>query len=293
MISIIPDGFNAFRCKGGACRHTCCQVWEIDIDPDTADRYLHLSGKLGEEMKQAMARSADGTWYFKLNAQGYCHFLDPDGLCRVYKELGEDALCDICTVHPRFFTYVEDTVLCGTGLCCEKTCEILRDLPGKLLFTEEETGTRYDFPQLLDFLGWDISPEESHFAPRPDAAYYQKILTRLAKTEPIDNPWTRDMEELPKSIPQLVRETETAIKEKKFDPDFLTRIYQFIFYRQMDKADIYGLENLAAYARESTDFITLMAAHRGDLLEQTRRFSEQIEYDTDNVDILLESMEEE
>lgn len=32
MISLIPDGFNDFHCKGGACKHTCCQVWIIDID---------------------------------------------------------------------------------------------------------------------------------------------------------------------------------------------------------------------------------------------------------------------
>ena len=47
MISIIPEGFNDFCCKGGACRHTCCQVWEIDIDADTAEYYQQLPGKLG------------------------------------------------------------------------------------------------------------------------------------------------------------------------------------------------------------------------------------------------------
>ena len=47
MISIIPEGFNDFACKGGSCRHTCCQVWEIDIDEDTAEYYRQLPGKLG------------------------------------------------------------------------------------------------------------------------------------------------------------------------------------------------------------------------------------------------------
>ena len=148
MISIIPEEFNEFCCKGGDCRHTCCQVWEIDIDEDTADYYQHLPGKLGNDLRQAMVKEGD-TWHFRLDPQGFCYLLDPDGLCRVIKELGEDALCDICTVHPRFFTYVYEFILCGTGLCCEKTCEILAALPGPLHFTQEETGVQLTFPKLL------------------------------------------------------------------------------------------------------------------------------------------------
>lgn len=56
MISIIPEGFNDFSCKGGACRHTCCQVWEIDIDEDTAAYYSQLPGKLGDDLRRAMVR---------------------------------------------------------------------------------------------------------------------------------------------------------------------------------------------------------------------------------------------
>ena len=88
MISIIPEGFNDFACKGGSCRHTCCQVWEIDIDEDTAEYYRQLPGKLGDDLRRSMVRE-DGTWHFRLNPQGYCHLLDPDGLCRVIKELGD------------------------------------------------------------------------------------------------------------------------------------------------------------------------------------------------------------
>ena len=41
------------------------------------------------------------------------------------------------------------------------------------------------------------------------------------------------------------------------------------------------------YARQSTDFIFIETAVFGDLPENIRRWSEQIEYDTDNTDILL------
>ena len=42
-----------------------------------------------------------------------------------------------------------------------------------------------------------------------------------------------------------------------------------------------------AYARESVDFILLATAFYGDFPEQVRLWSEQIEYDTENVDRLL------
>ncbi len=291
MRSIIPDGFTVFCCKGGACHHTCCQIWEIDIDPDTAAYYLSLPGKLGRTMQQAMAQNADGTWYFTLNEKGYCHFLDADGLCHVIKELGEEALCDICAVHPRFFTYVGDTILCGTGLCCEKTCEILQHMSGPLGFTEEDTGTRLTFSELLASLGYPLKDAACDFTPEPSLPLYAKIFQRLSATEPIDAAWTADMDTLPHKLPELVQKAKNALREQSLDTKFLERLYHYILYRQLDKAVIYGLGTLFTYARESTEFIYCMAAYRGDLPEQARRWSEQIEYDTDNVDLLLQSIQ--
>ena len=121
MISILPQGFNDFHCKAGACRHTCCQKWEIDIDDDTADYYRGLKTPLGKKIQDHMEKGPDG-WHFKLTDKGFCALLRTDGLCEVITALGEDKLCDICTVHPRFFTYVDEFILCGTGLCCEASC---------------------------------------------------------------------------------------------------------------------------------------------------------------------------
>ena len=39
MLSIYPVFFPYFKCKADACSHTCCQIWEIDIDPDSEARY--------------------------------------------------------------------------------------------------------------------------------------------------------------------------------------------------------------------------------------------------------------
>ena len=286
MISIIPEGFNDFSCKGGACRHTCCQVWEIDIDEDTAAYYSQLPGKLGDDLRRAMVREKDGTWHFRLNPEGYCYLLDPDGLCRVIKEQGEDALCDICTVHPRFFTYVYEYILCGTGLCCEKTCEILSALPGPLHFTQEETGESFTFPELLEEMGLEALPEDSlHFAPDLTLEELERIIRDLGATEPIDAAWTKDLAAIRENLPAAL-DRYRAYTEKT-PLAFFDRLYQFIFYRQLDQEEPYGMELLARYALDSTRFILLQAARTGDPLEAVRRWSEQIEYDTENVGLLL------
>ena len=62
-------------------------------------------------------------------------------------------------------------------------------------------------------------------------------------------------------------------------------------YRQLDKLDAYGPETLIQYARQSTQYIFLKAALTGDPLEAVRRWSEQIEYDTENVGKLLEGID--
>lgn len=286
MISIIPEGFNDFSCKGGDCRHTCCQVWEIDIDEDTAEYYRQLPGKLGDDLRQAMVREKDGTWHFRLNPEGYCYLLDPDGLCRVIRELGEDALCDICTVHPRFFTYVYEYILCGTGLCCEKTCEILAALPGPLHFTQEETGESFLFPELLEEMGLEALPEEGlHFAPDLTLAELERIIRDLGTTEPIDADWTKDLAAIRANLPAALDRYRTYVPKAPLD--FFDRLYQFIFYRQLDQETSFGMEILARYAQDSTRFILLQAARTGDPLEAARRWSEQIEYDTENVGLLL------
>jgi lysine-N-methylase len=290
MISIIPDGFNDFTCKAGKCRHTCCQTWEIDIDEDTAAYYLSLGGELGKRLKKAIGKNADG-YYFKLNHNGFCHFLRKDGLCEIITELGEDKLCDICTVHPRFFTYVEDYILCGTGLCCEAACEILAGLKGPLYFTEEDTGRRLSLEALLTDMALELPPESCHYTPEISVNYYKALLSRLAVTEPIDTAWTKEMETLPQIAVQLTDKAKQY--QAVYNRELFDRLYQFILYRQLDKCLDYEPEIVARYAKESTDYIFLKAALTGDPLEAMRRWSEQIEYDTENVDLLLQSMEKE
>ena len=70
----------------------------------------------------------------------------------------------------------------------------------------------------------------------------------------------------------------------------LTGSINLFFTVSLIKFEAYGLDAVRAYARRSTDFIFMETALHGNLEEALRRWSEQIEYDTDNVDWLLERL---
>lgn len=115
---VYPDYYEQFSCLAGACRHSCCRGWQIDIDPDSVRRYEALEGLWGEKLRASMDRSADPP-HFILDEQERCPFWQKDGLCELILQLGEWSLCGICRDHPRFRNERDGRVEMGLGLCCE------------------------------------------------------------------------------------------------------------------------------------------------------------------------------
>ena len=289
MYTIYPTFFPDFQCKAGACHHTCCQTWEIDIDPDTEQRYRETEGPLGEELRAWMRTAEDGSTCFRLNEKGYCHFLRDDGLCRLILEKGENYLGRICTMHPRFYKYIGDTIeLCGTGLCCEKTCEQLQAAPS-LSFMMETADAPFSFAALLQALGVDITENDTLWQPALTLPALTAMLHHLEKTEPIDDPWTQQLTHMGHHPEALLDAGNRYLKT--CDLSYFQKLYQYIWYRQLDLAETIPLSLLSAFAEESTLYIFLASALTGDPLRSAARWSEQIEYDTDNVDILLREIE--
>ena len=110
-----PDFYERFRCRASACRHSCCRGWEIDIDENTLELYQSLSGEWREKMDAAVVCDESGA-HFRLTEDERCPFLQQDGLCELICAFGEDALCDICALHPRFYEVVGSYELAGLGL---------------------------------------------------------------------------------------------------------------------------------------------------------------------------------
>ena len=284
MICVYPDFYRAFACKASFCRHSCCRGWEIDVDEESAAYYRALPGKLGDDLRAALVEEA-GVWHFRLTDDERCPFLRPDGLCRLIRELGEQALCDICALHPRFYGELGSFEFCGLGLSCEKVCELLLESSAPLRFRLDDEAELLDFAGLLHRMGLEPAAELLHFTPKPGEARYAEILRRLSETEPIDENWTEEIRQLRAALPDLV---ENAVEYAAIcDRGRYDRIYQYILFRQLERAGEYEFPALAVYARLSTEFVFMQDALLGADPEHLRRWSEQIEYSTENVDRLL------
>lgn len=106
MISVYPAFYKDFRCKADRCVHSCCiQNWDIDIDEATAMKYLVMTGEPGETIRASMTGTKGNRRF--IMKDGRCPLLQEDGLCRIIAETGEENLCDICAMHPRFFVETE------------------------------------------------------------------------------------------------------------------------------------------------------------------------------------------
>ena len=299
MISLYPTFYHTFQCKANQCHHTCCQKWTIDVDEETAKLYQTLPTPLGEDLRKFMTVDDEGYYFMFSDKQPTCPLLREDRLCRVVLELGEDSLCDTCHMHPRFYKYIEDLELCGVGLSCEESVEKLLATEGdQLLFTIEDDDDEFtaeDRPVLeniFDLLALGINPAICQFTLNHSIHYCQELVTVYKKTEPIDEEWTKQLAHLEAMLSSTTASTTMdLLKADTIDVSTLNKVYQYILYRQIDMLAEYSLESLVRYAFDATVFIALLTHQFGNLPEQIRRWSEQIEYDEDNVAFLFNEYE--
>ena len=299
MISLYPTFYHTFQCKANQCHHTCCQKWTIDVDEETAKLYQTLPTPLGEDLRKFMTVDDEGYYFMFNDRQPTCPLLREDGLCRVVLELGEDSLCDTCHMHPRFYKYIEDLELCGVGLSCEESVEKLLATEGdQLLFTIEDDDSEFtaeDRPVLeniFDLLALGINPAICQFTLNHSIHYCQELVTVYKKTEPIDEEWTKQLAHLETMLSSTTASTTMdLLNADTIDVSALNKVYQYILYRQIDMLAEYSLESLVRYAFDATVFIALLTYQFGNLPEQIRRWSEQIEYDEDNVAFLFNEYE--
>lgn len=299
MISLYPIFYHTFQCKANQCHHTCCQKWTIDVDEETAKLYQTLPTPLGEDLRKFMTVDDEGYYFMFSDKQPTCPLLREDGLCRVVLELGEDSLCDTCHMHPRFYKYIEDLELCGVGLSCEESVEKLLATEGdQLQFTIEDDDCEFtaeDRPVLeniFDLLALGINPAICQFTLNHSIHYCQELVTIYKKTEPIDEEWTKQLAHLEAMLSSTEASTTMdLLKADTIDVSALNKVYQYILYRQIDMLAEYSLESLVRYAFDATVFIALLTHQFGNLPEQIRRWSEQIEYDEDNVAFLFNEYE--
>ena len=279
LLHLQPDFYECFRCRASACRHSCCRGWEIDIDGNTLELYQNLNGEWREKMDAAIVCDESGA-HFRLTEDERCPFLQQDGLCELICAFGEDALCDICALHPRFYELVGSYELAGLGLSCEAVCALLLAEEGELSLRCEETGETLPLSTLLKSLGFENLEGALRFTPTEDL---DGVMQHLEGTEPIDETWTEELDKVRKAL------KNAPVPELPTGPRY-DRMLQYIVYRSIEHAESAGWPAVLCYAREGVSFVALQDALCGEDPEHLRRWSEQIEYSTENVDLLLNAV---
>ena len=135
MKTIFPDYVPNFSCLAGRCPDTCCKDWWIILDEKTLAVYRALPGPLGDAVWQSLV-TEDGETRFALT-DGHCRLLTEDGLCSIQLALGEDALCETCHAHPRFYEEYGAVRELSLSVSCLAAARLLLEHPKKLTFREE------------------------------------------------------------------------------------------------------------------------------------------------------------
>lgn len=162
MKTVVPDYYQSFRCIAGACQHTCCIGWEVDVDEQSLARYR-------TQLDIMCHISCEDTPHFRLDGKERCPFLNKDHLCELILRYGEDSLCQICRDHPRFRNFWTDRTEIGLGLVCEEAGRLIlsRSEPMKLVTLSD------------DGMG-DVIPEDEAWL----LSYRDELLQSIEETGP-------------------------------------------------------------------------------------------------------------
>lgn len=133
---LVPDYYNLFSCKMGACRAACCAGWPVSISME--DYFKLLGVNCSEELRRRLdvclhiVERPMPEEYAQITPRydGNCHLRMDDGRCALHAELGEDALSCVCRLYPRGLR-ADGDYECSCANSCEAVIELLfsRDEP--------------------------------------------------------------------------------------------------------------------------------------------------------------------
>ena len=308
MKIIAPDYYLQFRCIADKCRHSCCNGWEIDIDPDTRERYRHVPGEFGKRLNASIEDGEVSS--FRLGEGERCPMLNRSGLCDLITELGEENLCQICADHPRFRNYFADRTEIGLGLCCEEAARLIlsQEEPMALItldndgedavLPEDESALLALRAELIALLQDSSHPIEKRLDALLDAVDFaipDRDWREVYRTlERLDPAWDAMLDRL---APSVTAAAPRGLSDRALDAFGHFAVY--MLYRHLpgalDDDDIPG--RVAFCVLSTRVLMALCTAKEGctmaDLLDYARMYSAEIEYSEDNIATLLDALWEE
>lgn len=293
-----PNYYQGFACINQRCRHNCCIGWEIEIDEETYARYQSEGGEFATRLMDGICHGEEPC--FRLGGGERCVFLNENNLCDIILHLGEDALCQICTDHPRFRNFFSDREELGLGLCCEAAAERILTQQEKTAWVclsgeseESEIEETAFFALRERVIGMlqnreipilermkQIKQEFDLSLPEWGYAAWAEVLKNL---ERLDKDWDKTIEELSrkKEIPSsFSREKEIAYEQ----------LSVYFVMRHLAEGLYDGrIRERLAFSLISTDLVMALSqsATMEELIDLARAYSAEIEYSQTNLEVML------
>ncbi len=302
MKELTPNYYKKFRCIADKCRHSCCVGWEIDIDENTLSYYNSLNTEIGERIRRNIGGD---TPHFILSDNERCPFLNEKGLCDIITECGEEALCDICRLHPRFCNFFDSFTETGLGLCCEEAARIILsekekfsiDLPDIDTVTDEEKDFLIKRKEVFDILQDRDKSIYDRFCILAEKYGFEfdfslsDLCDIYISLERLDQKWAELLEGLKD------RSSGGSIfKEKDFSLPFEQLSCYFVFrhltdglwykdYAERIKFVLISCYIIGALTEMNRDKVGTLTLE--EMTEIVRMYSSEIEYSEENIESLL------
>jgi len=302
-----PAYCEKFKCIADKCKHSCCVDWEIDIDSISYEKYAALKTELGKSITENVTNT-DGKMHFALDKNGRCPNLDEKGLCKIITELGEEYLCDICRLHPRFFNRVSGRIEMGIGLSCEEAVRlVLTDEESFRLVKIGENGEEYvseatDFDTAAErdsIISYVENREvslfeafkyaEEKYCTDTDCSYSEsEWIEYLLTLEILDSEWQKLLEKSKNAKPKPC--------PKEYDK-YYENLFKYFLFRYVSRTeDEFSFSNCLGFSVLCVKLIKYLAEREENLTKErffeiVRLFSSEIEYSEENVEDLIFELE--
>ncbi len=307
-----PPYYSDFTCIAEKCRHNCCIGWEIGIDACTLNRYRTFDGALGEALQDAITYDDNGDACFRLTKGNRCPMLNPSNLCRIISEKGEDALCTICAMHPRYRIDLSDRTEIGLGLCCEEAVRLILsdpripipvrikeeprlgiDIPSAPQASDPDDAELLSLRDALITLLYDpskpLSEALSRMTESLDASLAHECISvweaRLRGLSRLDTSWDAHLDRLC-GEKRPITQVDLTKWEKHLRPFAAYLLNRYLPGAGWD----YDIAQCVSFTAFSTYLLAALGAsthHLDEFFDLVRQFSAEIEYDEENLQTIF------
>lgn len=149
--TLMTDTYRLFTCIGGSCPDNCCIGWQVELDKRTFQSYQQIQENgLKKNIRRYVYLNPDEMdpkidyGLVELLPDKRCPFLDPENLCSIQREKGEEYLSNVCAGYPRMINRVEGVLEYSLTLSCPEAARLVlnREEPLRWIPGEGQLGRR-------------------------------------------------------------------------------------------------------------------------------------------------------